>query len=172
MMGLFIGVLAAVALVQWWRHSALQQEGIQLDQQVQALEREKAELAQVQSQYETFSRRKELLQARINVIEQLKAQQSGPTILLNTLASAVSASDQVWLTNLQKTGDRITVTGVALTMRAVADLMTRLIASNNFASVDLRETVQGSAQENNNFNFTIEAQLAPPTPPPAPAGNV
>ena len=56
-------------------------------------------------------------------------------------------------------------------MRAVADLMTRLIGSSTFASVDLRETAQGTTPQNPNFNFTIEAQLAPPTPPPAPAGN-
>jgi type IV pilus assembly protein PilN len=170
MMGLFIGVLVAVAAVQWFRYGALQRESASLDQQVQTLEREKAELAQVQSQYETFSRRKELLQARINIIEQLKAQQSGPVILLNTVANAVSASDQLWLTNFQKTGDRVTVTGVALNMRAVADLMTRLIASTNFTTVDLRETVQATAQQGQNFNFTIEAQMTPATPPPAPAG--
>ena len=169
-MVLFIGALVAVAAVQWWRYGALQEEGVRLDQQVQTLEREKVELAQVQSQYETFSKRKELLQARINIIEQLKAQQSGPVVLLNTVASAVSASDQLWLTNFQKTGDRITVTGIALSMRAVADLMTRLIASNNFTSVDLQETAQGTTPQNTNFNFTIQAQMRPPaTPPPAPA---
>ena len=171
MLGLLVGVLVVVAAVQWWRYGRLQEESVQLDQQVQQLEREKVELAQVQSQYETFSRRKELLQARINIIEQLKAQQSGPVILLNTVASAVSATDQLWLTNFEKAGDRITVTGVALSMRAVADFMTRLKNSNTFAAVDLKETAQETARDSQNFTFTVEAQMTPPAPPPAPGGS-
>src|SRR3970040_617656 len=82
-LGLLFGVVVVVAAVQYYRYGKLVEEGIQLDQQVQRLTAEKAELAQVQAQYETFSRRKELLQRRINIIEQLKAQQSGPVIMLN-----------------------------------------------------------------------------------------
>jgi type IV pilus assembly protein PilN len=170
-LGILIGVLVLVAGVQWWRHGKLQEESLALDAQVQTLEREKLELAQVQSQYELFSRRKELLQARINVIEQLKAQQSGPVLLLNAIASAVASSDQLWLTNFQKAGDRVTVTGVALNMRAVADLMTRMMATANFASVDLKETAQSTQEDSQNFNFTIEAQVAPPPASPAQAGS-
>jgi type IV pilus assembly protein PilN len=170
MLGLLVGVIVVVAAVQFWRYGQLQQEGVRLDADIQRLSAEKAELAQVQAQYETFSRRKELLQARINVIEQLKAQQSGPVILLNTLASSVSSTDSLWLTGFAKTGANISVTGVALSMRAVADFMTRLIASTTFANVTLRETVQETARDSQNFTFTLEAQVVPPVPPPAPAG--
>ena len=171
MLGLLIGVAVLVAAVQYWRYNALVEEGRQQAQRIQRLTAEKAELAQVQSQYETFSRRKELLQARINVIEQLKAQQAGPVILLNTVATAVSATDSLWLTNFEKTGNRISLTGVALTMRAVADFMTRLKNSNNFLEVDLRETSQETARDSQNFTFTVETQLRPPAPPPAAGGS-
>src|SRR3970040_2028845 len=107
-LGLLVGVIVVVAAVPCGRYG------------------------QVQAQYETFSRRKELLQARINIIEQLKAQQSGPLILLNTLASSVSATESLWLTGFQKTGARVSVTGTALSMRAVAAFMTRLKSSNTF----------------------------------------
>ena len=170
MVGLLIGVIVVVAAVQWWRYGQLQREAQQLDADVQRLTAEKAELAQVQAQYETFSRRKELLQARINIIEQLKAQQSGPVIMLNTLAASVSATESLWLTGFEKTGANISVTGMALSMRAVADFMTRLISSTSFTNVRLRETVQESGRESQNFTFTVEAQIAVPTPPPAPAG--
>ena len=168
-LGLLVGVLVVVAGVQYWRYSTLQAEGVQLNQQIAALEREKAELAQVQAQYETFSRRKELLTARINVIEQLKAQQSGPVILLNTLAAAVSNTESVWLTGFEKTGERISITGVALNMRAVADLMTRLMNSTTFQVVDLKETFQDATTDTDTFVFTLEGQLAPATPAAQPA---
>ncbi len=172
-LGLLIGVIVVVAGVQLWRYRALQGEGAQLQEQVQSLEREKAELAQVQAQYETFSKRKELLTARINVIEQLKAQQSGPVLLLNTLANSVSTTDSVWLTDFQKTGERVSINGVALTMRSVADLITRLMNSGTFKELDLKESVQDTTRDFTSYNFTLDAQLAPLTPappPPAPPG--
>ncbi len=171
MLGLLIAVLVVVAAVQYWRYGQLLAEGKRLDQQVQRLTAEKAELAQVQSQYETFSKRKELLQGRINIIEQLKAQQSGPVILLNTLASAVSATDQIWLTGFEKKGDNVSVSGVALTMRAVADFMTRLKVSNTFKDVSLKETTQVTGQDFASFTFTVDTQLAPPAPAPQSGGS-
>jgi len=169
-LGLLFGVIIAVAAVQYYRYGKLVEEGTQLDQQVQRLTAEKAELAQVQAQYETFSKRKELLQARINIIEALKAQQAGPVILLNTLASSVSATESLWLTGFQKTGAKVTVSGMALSMRAVADFMTRLKASNTFADVNLKETTQETARDSQNFTFTVETEIAPPAPPPTPSG--
>ena len=171
MLGLLVGVIVLVAAVQWWRYGNLQEEGRRLDGEVQRLTAEKAELAQVQAQYETFSRRKELLQARIDIIEQLKAQQSGPVIMLNTLASSVSATESLWLTGFVKSGTSISVTGMALSMRAVADFMTRLIGSTTFSDVSLKETVQETGRDSQNFTFTVEAQMTPPAPPPAPGGS-
>jgi len=169
-LGLLVGVIVVVAAVQWWRYGQLQEEGRQLDEQVQRLTAEKAELSQVQAQYETFSRRKELLQARIDIIEQLKARQSGPVILLNTLASSVSTTETLWLTGFVKTGSNVSVTGRALSMRAVADFMTRLQASTTFSDVNLKETVQETARDSQNFTFTVDVQIASPAPSPAPAG--
>jgi len=172
MLGLLVGVMVVVAAAQVWRHGQLQAEGTRLDQQVRKLTAEKAELGQVQSQYETFSKRKELLTARINIIEQLKAQQSGPVVLLNTLASAVSATDQIWLTGFEKKGDNVSVSGVALSMRAVADFMTRLKGSNTFKDVNLKETTQRTGQDIASFTFTVDTQLAPPAPAAATSGSV
>jgi type IV pilus assembly protein PilN len=169
MLGLLVAVIVVVGAVQWWRYGKLQEEGQRLDVQVQRLTAEKAELAQVQAQYETFSKRKELLQARIDIIEQLKARQSGPVILLNTIASSVSATDSLWLTAIQKTGNNVALTGMALSMRAVADFMTRLINSKTFSSVNLKETAQQTGRDSQNFTFTLETQVSPPTPPPPPA---
>ena len=169
-LGLLVGVIVVVAAVQWWRYGKLQEEGRLLDTKIQELTAEKAELAQVQAQYETFSRRKELLQARINIIEQLKAQQSGPLILLNTLASSVSATESLWLTGFVKTGANVSVSGRALSMRAVADFMTRLKDSTAFSDVNLKQTVQETTRGSQNFTFTVDVQIAPPAPPPAPAG--
>ena len=135
--------------------------------------REKAELAQVQSQYETFSKRKELLTARINVIEQLKAQQAGPLLLLNAVANSVSAQDTLWLTTFEKKAEKLTMNGTALSMKAVADLMTRLQNTKQFKTVDLKETTQNTGQADvDTFKFVLDLTMEPPVspePPPAAA---
>ena len=165
-LGLLLGVMALAAGVQYFRLNSLVAAGVEMDKEIAALQREKAELAQVQSQYETFSRRKELLTARINVIEQLKSQQAGPVILLNTLAGAVSNTDTLWLTSFDKTREKLTLNGTALNMRAVADLMTRLKASNQFQAIDLKETSQDARTgEVETFTFTVDITLPPPAPP-------
>ncbi|MSO21279.1 MAG: hypothetical protein EXQ56_12645 [Acidobacteria bacterium] len=162
-LGLLLGVIVLAAAVQWYRYNKLVAVGVQMDTEIAALQREKAELAQVQSQYDTFSKRKELLTARINVIEQLKSQQAGPVILLNTLAGAVSSTDTLWLTSFDKVKDKLTLNGTALSMRAVADLMTRLQASKQFRSVDLKETSQDArAGEVETFTFAVDILFSPP----------
>ena len=169
-LGLLLGVMAVAAIVQYIRYNRMVEQGRQLDQQISELQREKAELAQVQSQYETFSKRKELLTARINVIEQLKAQQAGPVVLLSAIANSVSSGDTVWVTSFDKQKDKLTVNGTALNMRSVADLMTRLEATRQFKSVDLKETSQDTrASDVETFTFALDLTIEPPAPPAPPA---
>ena len=165
-LGLLLGVMAIAALAQWFRYNKLVETGKALDQQISDLQREKAELAQVQSQYETFSKRKELLTARINVIEQLKAQQAGPVILLSAIANSVSSGDTVWLTSFDKQKDKLTVNGISLSMRSVADLMTKLEATKQFKTVDLKETSQDTRPSDvDTFTFALDLTIEPPAPP-------
>lgn len=169
-LGLLVGVMVVAAAVQWYRYNGLVKEGQDLDTQIASLQREKAELAQVQGQYDTFAKRKELLTARINVIEQLKAQQAGPVLLLSALATSVSAQDTLWLTAFDKKADKITLNGTALSMRAVADLMTRLQATKQFKIVDLKDTAQDARPGDvETFTFGLDLTIEPPTPPATPA---
>jgi type IV pilus assembly protein PilN len=165
-LGILLGVIVIAAGVQWFRYNSLVNQGVELDKQIADLQREKAELAQVQSQYETFSKRKELLTARINVIEQLKAQQAGPVLLLSAVATSVTAQDTLWLTAFDKKADKLTLNGTALSLKAVADLMTRLEATKQFKAVDLKETLQDTRPgEVETFTFALDLTIEPPAPP-------
>jgi len=162
-------LLAVVALgvsgFAYVRHGRLQSQVAQLDEQVATLDRELAELTVIRAEYDTFSKRKDLLTRRINIIEGLKAKQAGPVQLLSTLASAVVGTDSLWLTGFAQTGQTVTIEGTALNVKAVADFLTRLINARIFAEVDLRETAQDTAdKEMERFIFTVNGQLAPPAP--------
>ncbi len=168
-LGLLVAVLVVVAAVQFFRYRGLQSEIAQLDQQIQSLQREKADLSRVQGEYETNLRRRDLLTQRINIIEGLRAKQSGPAQLLDALATTITASNAVWLIGFEQTGNQIKIEGVALSVKAVADLLTRLLGTQTFAAMDLTETSQDLAEkEFGKFNFVLTGQLAPPPPPPRP----
>jgi type IV pilus assembly protein PilN len=165
---LLLIVIVAVAVAESWRYQKLQAEGDQLGKDIASLEREKAELGRIRGEYDTFSKRKELLTSRIGIIETLKKQQSGPVQLLSTLASAVAGTDSLWLTSFERTGQKINIEGVALNVKAVADFLTRLHNSKAFADLDLKESAQTNAKDMQTFVFTITGELA--SSPPAQAG--
>ena len=163
---LLLGVLAAVAGYQYFvTYGRLQQQIVQLDMEVANLQREAADLTRIRAEYDTFSKRKELLTKRINVIEGLKAKQAGPVQLLSTLANAVVSTDALWLTGFTQAGQTVTIEGTALNVKAVADFMTRLLNARIFSEVDLKETAQDPVdKEMEKFGFTVSGQLAAPAP--------
>lgn len=167
--GRTLGVLAAVLLlvagVEYFHYGRLQKQDKDLVVQIQKLQAEKSRLEVIRADYEKFSRQKELLQKRIGIIEGLKAKQAGPMHLLDTLASTVTHTDMLWLTNFDQAGQKITIEGVALNAKAVADFLTHLKDSKAFSEMDLKETFQDPAGKDiPRWTFTVNGQLASATP--------
>ena len=157
-------VLVLVGGWEYWRYGHLQQQGVELDLRIRELQAEKVRLEAIRAEYETVSKQTELLSKRIRIIEGLSARRSGPTQLLDTLASTVSKTNSLWLTGFEQVGQKITIEGIALNKRAVADFITHLIDSKAFSDVDLKETYQETGNEIPQFLFTVNAeQVAPPT---------
>ena len=162
---LLVVALLVVVAVQFVRYGRLQDEDKRLTKLVQDEQAEKVRLEGIRSQVEKFSKQKELLTKRINIIEGLKAKQSGPAQLLSMLASTVSNTVSLWLTGFVQAGQKITMEGVALNAKAVADFMTHLKATKAFSDVDLKETFQESTGKDlPTFLFTVNGQLVGPTP--------
>jgi type IV pilus assembly protein PilN len=164
-LGILAVVLLLVAGLEYVHYGRLQKLDKDLAVQVQKLQAEKTRLEVIRSDYERFSRQKELLQKRIGIIEGLKAKQAGPMQLLDTIATMVTHTDMLWLTNFDQAGQKITIEGVALSAKAVADFLTQLRESKAFSEMDLKETFQDpSAKDIPRFNFTVNGQLANPAP--------
>ncbi|OFV98978.1 MAG: hypothetical protein A3F68_13355 [Acidobacteria bacterium RIFCSPLOWO2_12_FULL_54_10] len=162
---LLVIVLVAVAGFQYYRHRGLQSEGAVLATQLQDLERERADLSRIKEEYDRFSQRKELLTRRIGIIEELKARQTGPIKLLDVFASTVAETESLWLLSFEQAGEKISIEGETTNARAVADFMTRLFASQAFATVELAETLQDAGNKDAvRFLFRLEVQLKPSPP--------
>src|SRR5512143_3036412 len=97
-------------------HAALQSDLQGADAQIKTLSVVKAAYLEKQKQHEA-------LKARFDVIDQLRANQSGPVVLLNAISTSVNDSDAVWLNAMHDDGPSVTLEGVALSNVSLANLM-------------------------------------------------
>jgi len=180
---LFIVVLLAAViglgvLAGFWY--AYEQQKAGLEQEKTVLEAKRAQLARMEQEIKNFEAKKAELDGRINVINTLKANQTGPVHMLEALGDTVSATETVWLTSMTDKGGEIEMKGMAGSVEAVANLITNLGRSAYFKNVEIKEAVQKTTRDGPpNFEFTLSVTFALPpvaeaapaaTQPPAPAG--
>jgi Tfp pilus assembly protein PilN len=98
---------------------------------------EEARLQALKKEIEKFEKMKRLRQSRIDVIEKLKEDQTGPVLLLNNVLQSIPQDGVMWLTSLTQKDDRIKIVGFAQNTEAIPDFMSNLTASGIFQVVDL-----------------------------------
>ncbi len=109
------------------------------------------------------------LEGKLDVLAKLQSARSGPVRLLDELSSALP--ERLWLTSFRETGGSITISGVGLDERTVAELMRNLERSPFYSNVELRvieQTTQGD-QRLHRFDLTCRAVSSAATPSAAPA---
>jgi Tfp pilus assembly protein PilN len=157
--GLVLGLGVAGYLVY-----STQKEATRLTNEIEAANREGQRLQTVKVKYEARKKEADAFERRVKVIDQLRAEQSGPVNLLNTVGEMVNNTDAVWLNDMNETGGNININGVALTTNAVANLMTNLKRSGYFKNVEIRVAAQDPAvKDMTNFNFTLICEKMPKT---------
>lgn len=160
-----IVVLAVTAGSIWWYQGQIAGEAARIQAKMLAAQREAQSLAQTKAKFEQRQKVKEEYEARVKVIDDLRASQSGPVDLLTEVSATVNKTDEVWLNALSDVGADVNVDGTALSANAVANLMTNLMKTGYFKSVEIKETFQDEQQKRiQAFNFTLTCQklVAPP----------
>jgi type IV pilus assembly protein PilN len=151
---LVVVVITALGNLGWWYK--LNHESRRIAAETVKAEKENRELLQVKARVDQKNKQVELYQRRVNVIDQLRTQQSGPRELLAMIGNTVNATDAVWLTKMNDDGQNINIEGTALSIDAVANLMTNLKRSGYFKNVEMRESYQDDAVRNMQaFVFTL-----------------
>ncbi len=165
MVVLFAVLLLVVVVAQLWRYSGLQDDGDDLDQQIQQLTEEEQRLAAIRVRYDTNVERRDHLEGRIAIINGLEERRSGPAPLLTMLATTVSNTESLWLTSFTQAGQNVSIEGIALNMDAVAYFLAQLENANTFSNVEMEEAYEDStATEVKNVIFRFTAQLAAEAP--------
>ncbi len=156
-----VGALAAVVAFGavgylWYQANA---EKAALDKKMADALRENARLAEVKNKYLEAQRQAENYKHRVDVIDQLKANQSGPMNLLNMIGDTVNNTDAVWLGRMNDNGTVIQIEGQALSANAVANLVKNLQKTGFFKSVELVGTEQDpQSKAVQTFVFTLNCE--------------
>jgi Tfp pilus assembly protein PilN len=136
-----------------WRAQS-QHEKIQAD--LRDADKQLAALAGVKAAYTQKQKEVDALKHKFTVIDQLRASQNGPVLLLNTITQTVNSTDAVWLVKMNDDGKAISVDGTALSTTAVANLITNLKKSGYFKNIELKETWQDeTVKDYQTFTFTL-----------------
>jgi type IV pilus assembly protein PilN len=129
-------------------------------QEVEEAQREVDELAPFIKEVEEFKAKKVELERRIQVINNLKANQRGPVQVMDQISRALP--ELLWLTRMQVQGETITLQGQAFNTNAVANFIENLDRVPEFQEPILRETTRSGPVYN--FSLTYRFTYAPPPP--------
>jgi type IV pilus assembly protein PilN len=129
---------------------------------ISTLRAEKVSLEQIKQDVDHFESQKATLQQRIDVIETLQKNRSGGQDLLQMVANTVVRVDELWLTNLTRTGNAIDVQGEAGNINAVANFITQMKRSGYFDNVEIKEAKENDVKPGvETYQFTMSATINP-----------
>jgi type IV pilus assembly protein PilN len=140
--------------------------------EVAAAQREEQRLAEILKQVAEFEARKQQLQQRVTLIDELRKGQNAPVHMIDQVSRALP--DMTWLTNVKQDGYTLTLQGRCLTLTSLSDFVGNLEASRYFARpVEIVESavVNGDGKTTPDLiQFTIRGTFQMSGIDPLPAG--
>jgi len=116
-----------------------------LDQEIGKARLEAERLKSIIEEVKGYEAKKESLEAKIKLINDLKTNQKGPVRLMDEISKALP--DLVWLSSLDVSGNQITMRGRTLSPNAVSTYLENLKKSPFFAEPVFRNLQQEGAQQ-------------------------
>jgi type IV pilus assembly protein PilN len=153
LLGIFLGGALLVCLGLFFYVSGQIRE---LDTKIAAAEERQRQLQEIKRQVDALELKRATFQRKVDLIERLKAEQSGPVHMLDEISKSVP--DFVWLTNLDQTGTSIRFQGLSNGLTSVADFISNLERSGWFPNVDLAS----STEANNIITYALTATFKNP----------
>lgn len=156
--GVMFGLLILGYLYYSWQRQ-LNEENTRIKQ----LQAQKADLEQIKLQVESFEKQKQVLQQRVQTIEQLQRDRTGGQELLDQIASTVSRTENLWLTSMVRKGNNLAIEGSSASVNGVANFITALKRSGYFQKVEIKESKQDEKNTAvQTYLFQLTAEITPP----------
>jgi type IV pilus assembly protein PilN len=165
----FLLLVVGLGAFYFLQQRAFNRENELLDQ----AQREKAKLQYVIAKLEEVKLQKANLERKINLINNLKAQQDLAVRLMDDLSRYLP--EWVWLTEVTFDPKGLLIKGKALSNNLIADYIAALEASPNLRNVSIISSVQKDTRRDQYLEFNLNAAVelpvtAPEKPAAKPAG--
>jgi type IV pilus assembly protein PilN len=135
-------VLLIVGMVNAGYWYMLDRQKKVIAEQMQRAEAKNRELADIKVHFMERQRQADSYKRRVDVIDQLRQNQTGPVNLLAMIGDTVNGTEAVWLSSMQDQGASVAIDGMALSSDAVANLITNLQKTAYFSNIEIKESYQ------------------------------
>jgi type IV pilus assembly protein PilN len=153
-----LAVVMAVNGLYWYR---LDHQKKVIAVQMRAAEQKNRELADIKARYMERQRQADAYKRRVDVIDQLRANQTGPVNLLAMVGQTVNNTEAIWLSSLKDQGNNVAIDGMALSSDAVANLITNLQKTGYFKNIEIKEAIQDeTVKDMQAFQFSLTCEKA------------
>ena len=154
---LVIVVIAGLFNLGYWYRLDHAQKAIAA--QMKIAEQRNRELADVKARFLERQNQANAYKRRVDVIDSLRAGQTGPVNLLAMLGETINNTEAVWLSKMDDTGAVVKLEGTALSADAVANLIANLQKTGYFKAVEIDETYQDEqVKDMQAFQFTLNCE--------------
>jgi type IV pilus assembly protein PilN len=160
----FVGAgLVLGGLVLGYIYLSYQKQLNEENDRIKQLRAQKTELQQIKQQVENFEREEAVLKTRVATIEKLQRDRTGGQELLNMIANTVSRTDNLWLTDLERKGNNLTIQGEAASITSVANFITAMKRSGYFQKIEIKDSKQDTKDMTiQTFTFELTAEIGQP----------
>ena len=138
-------VVAGLFNLGYWYRLDHQSKAIAAHMKV--AEQKNRELADVKARFLERQTQANNYKRRVDVIDGLRANQTGPVNLLAMLGETVNNTEAVWLSKMDDSGPSVNLEGTALSTDAVANLIANLQKTGFFKTVEIKETFQDETDQ-------------------------
>ena len=130
----------------WWHLKSVSDD---YANKIRTAQQEVDRLKSIIEEVNGYEKKKANLEAKINLINELKRNQKGPVRLMDEVSRALP--DLVWMTDMSVAGDLISIKGKSMTPNAVANFIENLKKSSYFAE----PTFDSMTQDQGIYSFAF-----------------
>jgi len=152
--------LVAIVVVCAWQFASVASAIAKQESSNRDLRTEIEDLKKIVGRVEVFEKIKSELEKKLDVINKLRANKTGPVHVLDELATRIP--EKLWLADLKTEGSKITLEGMAVNNETVATFMQNLEDSDYFGEVFLEKIEQSDKDASKLKAFEITAILQVP----------
>lgn len=164
---LFLLSMVLVLLVLGYYNWSLNSKIGKLSKRIETTNAELKKYNEINKEIARIKKNLEVLRKKMAVIAQLEADRHAPVVLMDTMTEVLVAK-RMWFTDLTVQDKTVSIDGIALDEKTVADFMVRLQNSGLFSNVELKSVKRKLVEKSNLKSFQIVCTKVPPQQPQQP----